>query len=234
MKAILLGLALMTAAAVGAGPVKLEKLSIGTREFSAVTITAKDATRATVMHAGGVATVALSDLPEDVRERLGVERGAKDGAGKKIEGAFGLKFGEVFDLKTAESVKKEAAGGLICDFKSSKPFEGYQGCLVVITPKSRRIYGIVTGRTFATAEEAREERARLLKLLEAKYGKALPENPKFPDYRTIQTGGRTVTIGGNTPGGAHVGLGYTDKDLGATAQSERKAIDAAEADASGL
>jgi hypothetical protein len=51
--------------------VRIDKLSIRSREFTNVEVTKLNQAQVTVRHSGGVARVPLMDLPEDVRKSLG-------------------------------------------------------------------------------------------------------------------------------------------------------------------
>jgi hypothetical protein len=62
---------LAASAIVAAQTVKIDKLSIRSREFTEVEVTKLDESRASVRHSGGIARVAIADLPEDVRKALG-------------------------------------------------------------------------------------------------------------------------------------------------------------------
>lgn len=73
---------------VAAQTVKIDKLSIRSREFTEVEVTKLDELRAMVRHSGGMARVSISELPEDVRKSLGwksEEEKTTEAAAKKSE-----------------------------------------------------------------------------------------------------------------------------------------------------
>jgi hypothetical protein len=81
-------LSLAASAISFAQTVKIDKLSIRSREFTEVEVTKLDESRASVRHSGGVARVLIADLPEDVRKGLGwksEEEKAAEAAAKKAE-----------------------------------------------------------------------------------------------------------------------------------------------------
>jgi hypothetical protein len=73
MKSAILALILSTGAGniALAQAVKIDKLSIRSRDYTDVEVTKLDEDRAMVRHSGGIARVSIMDLPENVRKRLG-------------------------------------------------------------------------------------------------------------------------------------------------------------------
>jgi hypothetical protein len=230
-------------------PVKVDKLTLGSETYSDVSIRRKDATRATLQHAGGVATVAVADLPAEVRRSLGeaaeppaaavpqagpaTAEAAGAGPGP-IEGAFGLKLGAVFDPKRAVKVRYGEDGRPMYEIKPDKPFRFFIGYQVMITEKEHRIYSIGGGGPVKSLAEGRTEAAFLLELLESKYGPADPPDPARPGLRSIESGARNITISGASSEALSVSVFYTDADLCVQAERERQARAAGEAGKAGL
>jgi len=242
-------LILMAVAAVAADepapPVKVEKLTLGDRDFSDVTITPKDAGNATLRHAGGVATVSLADLPEKIRKMLGdvpenatasnTKPAAGDaGAAKPIEGAFGLKLGDVFDAAKAVAIRSPELPTPFYEIKPAGPLPGFQGYHCTITPTTHRIISIGAAADVKTLDAGRAEEVRILELLEGKYGKAELSITNGRREWRITSNNRNASLTGPTAGAMSIMLVYRDERMAALAIDERKAINAAKADASGL
>jgi hypothetical protein len=94
----------LAASSIGfAQSVKIDKLSIRSRDYTEVEVTKLDEARAMVRHSGGVARVPISDLPDDVRKSLGwkseEEKKAEAAAKKAEEDARYPRLFEEWDLK---------------------------------------------------------------------------------------------------------------------------------------
>lgn len=89
--------------------VKIDKLSIRSRNYTAAEVTKLDEARAVVRHSGGVARVSISDLPDDVKKSLGwkseEEKEAEAAAKKAAEDVEYPQLVKEWDLK-ADSDKK--------------------------------------------------------------------------------------------------------------------------------
>ena len=152
--------------------------------------------------------------------------------GDKIEGAFGMKLGEVFDTAKAERVGPDAEDG---DGDSgwfpnnTKPVTGFYRFYVFITPVTHKIYRII-GETSATEPE---ERKVLEKALKDKYDTTVPS--KLPEYLKAQPviyqANRDIITVERITGGGYIGaapvsgrvflkLIYTDRELQKLAKKE--------------
>jgi len=79
---------------------------------------------------------------------------------EKIEGAFGLKLGDVFDV-TAKGTDS---------FTPQTPTRSFDRYFVHTTPKSRRIHHIGATADFSSKSDLEKERFAILELLISKYG----------------------------------------------------------------
>lgn len=89
-------------------------------------------------------------------------------AGKEnIEGAFGLKFGDVFEPKTAPVSYYNSAA---YEFEPEKPSSSFTKYVVFITPNTRRIFRIMAIGQGSDSETAVKRSKALGALLHQKYG----------------------------------------------------------------
>lgn len=117
----------------------------------------------------------------------------KSVSSSRIEGAFGFKFGAVFDPSTALEKRPVSAGGYLYVVKPQSPNELFAEYLLVITPKSRQITGVWATRIFKERREALEKLSVLKTILEKKYGKASGETFQ-PDKFEIKHPDETVSL----------------------------------------
>lgn len=119
----------------------------------------------------------------------------------QIVGGFGLKLGDVVDVKSDTLQPIDWSGGTVFKIKPPRPLTGFDEYLVYITPLTHKIYQVKAFRHFRSAKGAEIEYDALKKVLMSKYGrveakrtlKGRPENP--PDGSlTIKRGNHLVTI----------------------------------------
>lgn len=140
-----------------------------------------------------------------------------------IEGAFGEKLGDEFDLDSAMETNSMSDGTTIYEFSPPADFRSFEHYYVMITPQSHKIYGIgATGR-FDNTDKARNEQAVVMEILKEKYG---PEDAQGVDdamdnVERITQGNRLVMtkVSGFTDG--TLDLRYFDSNLVQVAEQER-------------
>jgi len=108
MKTLILSVCLCASAlAAGApAPVKLDRLLLSGHEYTTVTLAKKDANHALLIHATGVATILLADLPADLRQRLGYDPEAAKQAAEAAARAEAMARGKA----EAEADKLKSSG----------------------------------------------------------------------------------------------------------------------------
>lgn len=157
-------------------------------------------------------------------------------AQEKIESAFGLKLGDVFDISQATGKTQTKGGNPIYDFKPKNPVSGLTIYRVMVTPTTHKICLIGATGSAATTSEAKAKQAVIMSLLNKKYGESAP--PKigdaFSDSKRITQGTRVVETNVSGILEAMLTLTYCDAELATLAEKERIAIEAAKTDAGGL
>jgi len=161
--------------------------------------------------------------------------GGQEAKANQIDGAFGFKFGEVFDPSTALEKRPVSAGGYLYVVKPPSPNELFSDYFLVITPKSHKIVGIWANRSYKDRTEALEKQAVLKPILEGKYGKAVgngEQSNKFviqhPDESV------SVTILGNSDKEAYILIKYHSDKLNKIFIQEMQEEGTGKVDKSGL
>jgi len=157
---------------------------------------------------------------------------------EKIEGAFGLKLGDTFDIKTLGAKAIPSSGGsLMYNFTPTNPMRSFTRYGVVLTPKTHRIAGITAMGDYDDKAGAQKEQAVVLALLTKKYGaqdKAQIEDQLDSNKRIVQ-GKRMIMMfidaGVNK---ARLTISYADETLFNLAEKERIELESRKLDSSGL
>ncbi len=112
---------------------------------------------------------------------------------EKIEGAFGQRFGEVFDVTTA-SRSFLTDGTPAFPFSTTNRFRSFEHYYLLVTPITHKIYSICAVGTYPSLEAAREEQAAIMELLTQKYGKENKEAflSTLSTVRLIENDNRSV------------------------------------------
>ncbi len=113
----------------------------------------------------------LKNLAEAQAKQAKETEVATEGKLGQIEGAFGFKFGEVFDPNSALEKRPVAAGGFIYVVKPPKPSDAFTDYFLVLTPITHKIVGVWANHMFKDQSEALAKQAELAPILEGKYGK---------------------------------------------------------------
>lgn len=154
----------------------------------------------------------------------------------KIEGAFGLKLGEIFDPSSAVDTGKLPDGTPTYEFNSATPFRSFDHYYVLITPTTHKIYSICAMESFDNQETAQKEQAVVMEMLKGKYG---PESPQgvsdtLENAEVIEQGNRRVGAKVNGFTDVTLVLLYNDGDLEKQAEQERVAGEVQGTDKTGL
>ena len=149
-------------------------------------------------------------------------------AGKKIEGAFGVKLGQKFDISSAigqiESSYKETA----YEFNSSNKFKSFNRYYVYVTPLSHRVFRIYATGDGYTHDECDEEASVVHSLLKDKYKFAQSENFSVSSGGTLKAGNVDVGVSCLMENlyerGVNLNIRYTDNHVMKMVNKEYKDI----------
>jgi len=117
--------------------------------------------------ANGSGTMRVNYFNAKVAEEGKQEAGAKGLA--QVEGAFGLKFGEVFDVSKAIDTIKATDGQVFYEVKPPTPNSYFDRYFISVTAKTKMITEIRARGPVADAAEGRARQRALVKALEGKY-----------------------------------------------------------------
>jgi len=154
----------------------------------------------------------------------------------KIEGAFGLKLGDKFDVSKATWTRTLDDGDVLYGFQPTKPFKGMHDYYVSITPDESLIYTISALQKFDSATEAQAECDVICHILENKYGPF--DKPRIGEtmsgIKRIMRDHRIVQVDLDKAFAASVQIVYVDLELFSDSEKKKIASKAAQVDASGL
>ncbi len=138
---------------------------------------------------------------------------------QKIQGAFGFHLGEIFKPKSASDNMTIATGETLYRIKPKEKFRKFNTYYVLITPVSKKIYGIWAEVDLKNRPQAEREFKVVLTLLEKKYEtKAAAGIIPSMLRKSIKINNRTITLSSSIIG--EVKLHYTDDLLKAQADKE--------------
>ena len=104
----------------------------------------------------------------------------------KIDGAFGVSFGQVVDSPMVVSESKMVDGTPLYQFKPLKEFRDFSKYWLLISPKGRKVHTIIIQGKFESDEVRNRESELLQTLLTDKYGKRIEKN--FLGFKISQEG----------------------------------------------
>ena len=87
-------------------------------------------------------------------------------AADAIEGAFGLKLGDIFDSSKAISKSSLTDGTPMYQFRPEKPFRSFSSYYVMITPTTHKIYAIWGIGSVQNTESGKKEQAIVMQAIE--------------------------------------------------------------------
>ena len=134
-------------------------------------------------------------------------------AAEKIEGAFGLKLGEVFEPTTVTVDPLNQGDGY--EFKPDQPNAAFSSYWVWVTPNSHRIYRIVAVGVCADTAERERTMEKITAVLSSKY------SDKPTNIASFLQGSRLVQLEGLTRKGNPPNRFYIDYSDGAVEQQKR-------------
>ncbi len=157
-------------------------------------------------------------------------------AQEKINSAFGMTLGAVFDPANAIGTAALTDGTPMYQFNASMPFRSFTEYYVLITPKTHKIYGIWGIGAIENDPTCKKEQELLLAMLEQKYGKKEKDDllSAFYDFRMISQGNRSVVTKCSGFMDVTIEVRYKDTTLEKLADSERISLESKRVDSSGL
>lgn len=154
----------------------------------------------------------------------------------KIEGAFGMKLGEVFDPASAIGTSGLSDGTPMYEFSTTNGFRAFKRYFVMITPTTKKIYSIWGIGTAENTESAKKEQALIIEILQEKYGATKKEGlmEVMGDAKLIDQGSRFILSKISGFKDISHDLRYYDRDLEKLAEKERIAEEAKKVNKGGL
>ncbi|HEY3853855.1 MAG TPA: hypothetical protein VGO67_05625 [Verrucomicrobiae bacterium] len=157
-------------------------------------------------------------------------------AADKIEGAFGKKLGELFDVTSAVGQSQLTDGTPMYEFTPTNAFRSLKKYYVFVTPTTKKIYSIWgTGPTENT-ETGKKEQALIMEILQEKYGEKSKPGllESIVDADIVDQGNRYVMSKVSGFSDVTIDVRYYDRDLEQLAEKERIAEEAKKVDKKGL
>lgn len=157
-------------------------------------------------------------------------------AAEKIEGAFGMKLGEVFEPAKAVGKSELTDGTPMYEFAPEKTFRSFKKYFVLITPKTNRIYSIWGIGSAENTPTAQKEQALIMEILRQKYGEGEKQGifDAMTDLTRVNQGERQVMVKISGITDVTIDIRYYDAPLTKLAEKERLEIEAKKVDSSSL
>jgi hypothetical protein len=143
-------------------------------------------------------------------------------AAEKIEGAFGLALGDVFDV-TKQGLEANAKKALVpTPFTPDKPNRAFSEYYVFISPKSHRIYKIIATGKFPDENAGYKVFAAIAAFLNKKYG----DGADTGATKVVQNN-RSVEVTNKNSSRAELTVQVSFEDDDAARQAGQEQLDAA-------
>lgn len=147
----------------------------------------------------------------------------------RIEGAFGKKLGDVFDIKSALSTKDGGDGNPQYKFTPDVPFRSFDDYFLQVTPTTHKIYSIYAiGNQGSNRGKAEQEVRLIAELLSQKYG---PSKSNYNGHSIMQ---KDASVFVDTLGISSVRIYYTSDEFSKLAEKERLATETKKVNSDGL
>lgn len=157
-------------------------------------------------------------------------------AEEKIQGAFGIQLGQVFDLSSKIGTAELTDGTPMYMFEPKKKFRSLSQYFVMITPKTNKVHTIWAQGDMENNSLCQKEQALVMAILQKKYGKIAKDKPfsVMYDVKEIDQGEKKVFTKCTGFSDVNLSIRYKDKKLEQLAENERILIESERVDASGL
>jgi|DEB0MinimDraft_6_1074348.scaffolds.fasta_scaffold00749_7 hypothetical protein len=153
----------------------------------------------------------------------------------QINGAFGIRLGDVFDKDRAIGTRKLESGETLYVFRPSKPYLAFNTYYALLSPKTDIIYEIWATGKYENKANAERELSLLKSILGKKYGKG--EGNDFVvrgDINYIYQGDREITLRIKGFTNFELRVIYTDVTLKKQAEKVKHEILASKRETGGL
>lgn len=143
---------------------------------------------------------------------------------EEIEGAFGIKFGQVFDPTKTLGTQKSSTGEVLYALKVPTPNPFFDYYFVQITPKTKKIFQIWAQGKVPSLAEGKVRQDSLARTLESKY--QTQRGLLDSDYaRILMQGDKSITVktSRQTDGSFMLDLKYLDPNL--KEEGRKEAVD---------
>lgn len=144
----------------------------------------------------------------------------------ELTGLCGVTFGTVFNPKGVKKQGTLTSGEPYYVISLKKYFMNFKDVLVLITPKSKKIYSIWISKDCKNSEEARAEYKKVIAVLEKHYGKK-SQRPYFTvdPMGEIDFNNGTILVKTNLNFSSNsIEIRATDKKLSTLAEEEKKQL----------
>jgi hypothetical protein len=135
----------------------------------------------------------------------------------KIEGAFGKKLGDVFDISTATNTATTVSGATMYEFAPTEAIRSFREYYVLITPKTKKIHTIIAMRMMDQAAAAKNEQSLLMSIFAEKYGP-----PAAADKNAIMQDNRGIMVNVSDDDKPTVSVYFMDTELSNQAKAEKE------------
>ena len=151
-------------------------------------------------------------------------------AESRIEGAFGARIGEKFDVETAIGKSHMRDGTPLYKFSPINPYDKFDTYYILITPVSKIIYSIWAQGEMENDDVCKHEQKVLMELLTEKYGstKRTSSSNVFYDVARITQGDRDIYTDCAESEKITLKVVYIDHRLEKQAEEESLVLEAAE------
>jgi len=151
-------------------------------------------------------------------------------AASRIEGAFGARIGDKFDVETAIGKSHMTDGTPLYKFTPINPYDKFDTYYILITPVTKIIYSIWAQGEMENDDACKHEQKVLMELLTGKYGstKGTSYSNVFYDVARITQGDRDIYTDCTESEKITLKVIYIDHKLEKQAEEESLVLEAAE------
>lgn len=164
---------------------------------------------------------------------------AQDVDKEKINGAFGIKLGQIFEPSSSIGTHSLTDGTQLYEFIPENRFRSISKYFVGITPESHKVYSIWGGGNMDNNQSCKKEQAVIMSILFKKYIH-IEEDQLFKSLTTlygaekVNQGDRYIITKCEGFVDVTLQIRYEDGTLGKQAEAERIMLESENSDSSGL
>jgi hypothetical protein len=157
-------------------------------------------------------------------------------AQEKIDGAFGIALGQVFNPSIALGEASLTDGTPMYQFSPTKEFRSFSRYFVLITPETNKVYSIWGLGNVENTPTCEKEQKLVMAILSDKYGNEEKQGllSDLYDMKMITQGDRTIITKCSGFTDITMEIRYKDSQLQELAENERIKLESKKLDSSGL